>query len=1134
MTAGRLDDVMRHVRRLAADPGGEATDGQLLARYAAARDEGAFRALIARHGPMVLGVCRRLLRDPHRADDAFQATFLLLVQKAAAIARPESLGNWLYGVAYRVAARARRQDAALPTFPAPDDLPAPTPDEGPTWLELRPLLDAEIARLRERYRRAVVLCYFEGHTCEEAARLLGCAAGTVKSRLARARDLLRRRLTHHVPALSAGAVATALAPERLLAAVPADLLADTIRSAVRLAAGETLTACGCSAGAAALTNGVLRTMTTTRIKLAAALALLLGILGAGAGILLDRVHAGRDNRPAAGKPPDQPKAPEQPQKKADRQGEPLPAGAVARLGTVRMRHGGTVTAVAFAPGGGKVTSASADGTLRVWDAATGKELARFGDHQADVRCVAYSADGRLLASGGDDCAARIRDAATGKERLVIDAHPAPVRHVAFSPDGRVLATASGDAVRLWTAASGRLLHTLTDPDAAKGPGPAPAGVVLLGFSPDGGTVFTAGPGSRVSMWDAASGKAKRRFETGARLAAAAVSRDGATVALAAWAERPQTVRLWDVAAEKAVRALKSPDGISALAFSPDGKHLVGSALAKGLRVWEVASGKELLAIDNVSDPAHAVAFAPDGKTVAAGVGPHVRLWELRGGKERLPSADWPGIVALALSRDGKRIALGCRDQTIRVVDRATGAEVARCDGERFGEPAAVAFLPDGKTVVSVSEAGWPLRFWDAVSGKETRRAGGERDRFTANPPLAVSPDGRTIALRSQSTALYLYDVAGGKARQLTGHGVGRWPLAFSPDGKTLASAERGDTVRLWDVASGDKGRSFTGPYLWPVALAFSPDGKRLASASYRPLGGVLHVWDVATGKLIRQIGKGGLDALRPDQTEVKGWHGVAFAGGGKLLLAADEATVRVWDLDTGEERSVFRGHEARVTALATAAEGRLVATAGDDRTVVFWDPEARVGVKADAPAGEAVQVPLEARLVAKKGTFPPPKGLLAKDSDEPLRFHAVDLVLELHNTGKRDMKLRLSLRPPASDVERRAGATDGWLGLRLELKGPVAQVGQLGAGVGGRLDEQKLITLAAGERHLFPIKSLTYPSKDGNALNYFLCLPGEYTVRAVFETVVSPAPPGAKGAGMGFGHVTLRSNTVKLKCAAGK
>src|SRR5262249_55629286 len=154
-------------------------------------EEEAFRALLGRHGPMVLGVCRRLLRDPHAVEDAFQATFLVLLRRAASIARPELLGNWLYGVAYRVAARARQQAGrrARRDGPLPEDLPA-APDEDPAWRELRPLLDAEIARLRERYRQPVVLCYLEGRTCEEAGRLLGCPAGTVKSRLSRARDQL--------------------------------------------------------------------------------------------------------------------------------------------------------------------------------------------------------------------------------------------------------------------------------------------------------------------------------------------------------------------------------------------------------------------------------------------------------------------------------------------------------------------------------------------------------------------------------------------------------------------------------------------------------------------------------------------------------------------------------------------------------------------------------------------------------------------------------------------------------------------------------------------------------------------------------------------------------------------------------
>jgi RNA polymerase sigma factor (sigma-70 family) len=174
---------------------GEPTDSQLLKRFARQQDEAAFAALVKRHGPMVLAVCRRILRDAHDADDAFQATFLVLVRKAPVIARPELLGNWLYGVAYRVAVKARiiaarrsERERQVPAMTLSDPL------SDVTGRELRAVLDAELSRLPEKYRAPLVLCYLEGKTNEQAARLLGWPIGSISGRLARARELLRERL----------------------------------------------------------------------------------------------------------------------------------------------------------------------------------------------------------------------------------------------------------------------------------------------------------------------------------------------------------------------------------------------------------------------------------------------------------------------------------------------------------------------------------------------------------------------------------------------------------------------------------------------------------------------------------------------------------------------------------------------------------------------------------------------------------------------------------------------------------------------------------------------------------------------------------------------------------------------------
>jgi RNA polymerase sigma factor (sigma-70 family) len=284
------------LRELAA---GETADGPLLRRFLEEHDEAAFAALLQRHGPLVLGVCQRILRDAHAAEDAFQATFLVLVRKARSIARPDLLGNWLYGVACRTARKAktdaaRRQAREARAQPRSAGDAAADVDRA----DLRRVLDEEVSRLPSRYRLPFVLCYLEGKTNEEAAHLVGCPRGTVLSRLAWARERLRGRLARRGVALSAGLLADALVREAR-AAVPPPLATATSQAGVQFAVTGVLSPGLVPAGVLSLTVGVCRIMALTRIKVVAILFALLGASGM-AGLFSYR---GRAEMPKEVKPP---------------------------------------------------------------------------------------------------------------------------------------------------------------------------------------------------------------------------------------------------------------------------------------------------------------------------------------------------------------------------------------------------------------------------------------------------------------------------------------------------------------------------------------------------------------------------------------------------------------------------------------------------------------------------------------------------------------------------------------------------------------------------------------------------------------------------------------------------------------
>jgi RNA polymerase sigma factor (sigma-70 family) len=264
MASSQMSQVIQHLRRtVLLRAGAGLTDGQLLTDYISRRDEAALAALVCRHGPMVWGVCRRVLGNYHDAEDAFQATFLVLVRKAASIASRELLANWLYGVAHQTALKARATVARRRERQV-TEVPEPEVTRQEVWHDLQPLLDEELTRLPDKYRVPIVLCDLEGKTRKEAAQRLGCPEGTVAGRLARARVMLAKRLTQRGVTLSGGALAAILAQNVACASVPASVVSSTIKAASLFPAGQ---AAGViSVKVAALTEGVVKAMFVTRIK----------------------------------------------------------------------------------------------------------------------------------------------------------------------------------------------------------------------------------------------------------------------------------------------------------------------------------------------------------------------------------------------------------------------------------------------------------------------------------------------------------------------------------------------------------------------------------------------------------------------------------------------------------------------------------------------------------------------------------------------------------------------------------------------------------------------------------------------------------------------------------------------------
>ncbi len=933
-----LHTVLNHLRHVAGSPDADdLTDRQLLHRFARQRDEAAFAALVRRHASLVLGVCRRTLPNTQDVEDVFQATFLVLARKSASIRWRESIGGWLYEVAHRLAVKScaaatrrhiHEKQAGIPT-------PLETRPEG-SLQELCTVLDEELRRLPERYRQPLLLCYLEGQTRDQAARQLGLSLRTLHRRLERGLGLLRTRLIGRGITLSAALLAAGLSQKAASAATSALLLAVTARAAMRDTTKE-----GVTLAVAALVEGGLKSMSAARTKLAAGVLLALSCV-VGAGVLAHQTRSAEQPQPV----PEAPKAVSTSavQPRADREGVPLPPGAIARLGTTRLRPmaselafrddrtlvtcgtncvvrfwdvaTGTVRKVQPLPGGSsnrvilsrdgkRLARMEAEGTMgvSVWDVDSGKRLHQLPYEAGQFFLQgAFSPDGRMLATADFSGmhAIRLWDLTTGKGKLLGKTNDR-LFLMAFSPDSKRLVLALDVTLVCWDVTDGKELWKRTQ---------VPRG---MGFSPDGRILAVGDPRdpAHVRLIDAATGKSldEHKFPGIRGVYRVQFSPDGKTLAIG----MEKGIALWDLATGKQRHFLDRAS--FTFAFAPSGKSLV--SLGGVLQRWDVATGKPLYEDTSKlghTNTVHLISWSPDGQRLASMEGGNdssVYVWSVWEGRllRTLPpqsGSEWPGWRFTAFTPDGKYLVCGS-DHILRVTDAATGRPIREWPtfdpvGKKdLGWLTNGRLSRDGKTMTAITQdfsAGQPtwLKTWDVETGE--RRL--SRSLGLRGPSQAViAPDGNSIL----SNPGVLYDVKADKVRyQLATEGPTRigngHPFVFSPEGDSIIAELLQDVpigqgfpevkgIQFWETATGKPGRRL--PVREFCQSAFSPDGRFLATLSDE----AIRLWEIVSGKEMFHLSIPG----RQVGMWSYGRNPMAFAPDGRsLAVGLQDTTIVIWDM----------------------------------------------------------------------------------------------------------------------------------------------------------------------------------------------------------------------------------------------
>ena len=601
----------------------------------------------------------------------------------------------------------------------------------------------------------------------------------------------------------------------------------------------------------------------------------------------------------------------------DSYGDPLPAGAVGRLGTVRLRQTSPAFSVAFSPDNLTFATGHGDGSISLWDRATGRRVQRFTGHRRTVQCMVFADSGKTLVSGSLDQTLCWWDLRAGRQVRSVQA-TAPVMGMILTPDGRNVLAASGRMVLSYGVANGERADELRLDKAWGG------SLVML---PQDERLILGGQDGNIHFWHMGTRKEVTVIPANVKgQAVVAASADGKMLA---WGEGAGKVRVVETATGKDFYVLVGHAGaICCLAFSPDGRTLASRAGDNTTRIWDLAKGKELWQFASCGNLTNSLAFSPDGRyLVGARVDKTVDLWDMATGRNVF---DWPGhteqVYALAFSPDGKRLASGAvssaggvqMPRSICMWDAVAGRLLWR-GPENYGAGArSIAWGPDGKTLATCGNEK-RARLWDACDGNELAAMPEQKALVTC---LAFAPDGNGVFFGRTDSMVGLWDTSANQADEWAKLERNyAYSMGLSPDGRTLAVGRSG-SAEIWDVQARTKTLPIQGPVgvLW--SLRFTAGGSALLGGGASAIG----LWETGAGTPATLI--------RANQKTV--WCADPSPDGRLIASAGGDGTVGLWEAATGEPIARLQGHQGSVNTVAFARDGRTFYSAGADTQILVW------------------------------------------------------------------------------------------------------------------------------------------------------------------------------------------------------